>query len=84
MGGKLTDEDEEAVLSELESLIAEDIPSPLQNEPEPVSDEELELPEIPSDQLPGMAYKLLLFYSKKPPHYCLSKVPKSSLFLSFH
>ncbi|GFR17220.1 charged multivesicular body protein 6 [Trichonephila clavata] len=54
LGGKLTDEDEEAVLDELESIIAESLPTPVK---EPIgegdemsTEEELNLPEIPVDE----------------------------------
>lgn len=55
----MTDEDEEAVMNELESIIAESIPSPVKHEPEPEKElpeipepeEELELPEIPDDEI---------------------------------
>lgn len=55
LGGKLTDEDEEAVLDELESIIAESLPTPMK-EPiigegdEMTTEEELNLPEIPIDE----------------------------------
>ncbi|GFU33570.1 charged multivesicular body protein 6 [Nephila pilipes] len=55
LGGKLTDEDEEAVLDELESIIAESLPTPVK-EPiiveggEMITEEELNLPEIPTEE----------------------------------
>ncbi|GFW52708.1 charged multivesicular body protein 6 [Trichonephila clavipes] len=62
LGGKLTDEDEEAVLDELESIIAESLPTPVK---EPIgegdemsTEEELNLPEIPIDG--NMNYIFLL------------------------
>lgn len=51
LGGQLTDDDEEAVMNELESIIAESIPSPVEEEPEP--EKELEFPEVPPDEIPG-------------------------------
>ncbi|GBL99379.1 Charged multivesicular body protein 6 [Araneus ventricosus] len=56
LGGKLTDEDEEAVMDELESIIAESLPTPVtepiadEGEKVPVEDEELNLPEIPTEE----------------------------------
>ena len=46
-------------MNELESIIAESIPSPIENEPEPEEklseipepEKELELPEIPNDEI---------------------------------
>lgn len=43
-------------MDELESIIAESIPSPIENEPEP--EKELELPEVPSDEIPEARKKI--------------------------
>lgn len=56
LGGKLTDEDEEAVMDELESIIAETLPSPVINEVVP--DEDLDLPEIPTEDIPERRKKI--------------------------
>ncbi|KAF8793643.1 charged multivesicular body protein 6-A-like [Argiope bruennichi] len=56
LGGKLTDEDEEAVMNELESIIAESLPTPVtepiagEGDKVPIEDEELNLPEIPTEE----------------------------------
>lgn len=46
----LTDEDEEAVLAELEQLVADEQPTKSQ----PNTDVEIELPEVPADALPSV------------------------------
>ncbi|XP_035220001.1 charged multivesicular body protein 6-A-like [Stegodyphus dumicola] len=51
LGGKLTEEDEDAVMEELESIIAESLPSPV-TEPEKLPEEKaLELPDVPTEDL---------------------------------
>ncbi|KFM81940.1 Charged multivesicular body protein 6, partial [Stegodyphus mimosarum] len=52
LGGKLTEDDEDAVMEELESIIAESLPSPV-TEPEKLPEEKvLELPDVPTEDLP--------------------------------
>lgn len=66
----MTDEDEEAVMNELESIIAESIPSPVEHELEPEKElpeipqpkEELELPEIPDDEIGCKLHSALNIY----------------------
>ncbi|XP_054707812.1 charged multivesicular body protein 6-A-like [Uloborus diversus] len=57
LGGKLSDEDEEAVMNELESIIAESIPTPITDNEVP-TEEELDLPEVPADEISEPAKKV--------------------------
>ncbi|KAI4455900.1 charged multivesicular body protein [Holotrichia oblita] len=77
LSGVLTSEDEDAVLSELDSLIAESLP-------EVPSEDKMdvnlpELPEVPSEPMKGSLYKitleiyLVLYFSEKKP---VKKVPE--------
>ncbi|XP_015929057.1 charged multivesicular body protein 6-A [Parasteatoda tepidariorum] len=53
LGGKLTEEDEDAVLDELESLIAESLPTPPTADDKQIpAEEELDLPDVPTEDLP--------------------------------
>ncbi|KAG8178626.1 hypothetical protein JTE90_016288 [Oedothorax gibbosus] len=61
LGGKLSAEDEEEVLGELESIIAESLPTPAAEPIKADEDkvaEDLELPEVPTDELPEPKQKV--------------------------
>lgn len=62
MHGALTDEDEEAVLSEYDALIKESLPEVPKDST--IEDMETELPEVPTNDPGTFSHRILLFQFK--------------------